>query len=136
MDLPDILDKDKEVEEILDSKFLRKKLWYYVHWEGLPRSERTWVKRSELIKDDRVKQLITEFHKREPTAPRYHVTIPGKATLLTHNARFMLTTYDTNGQRLEYDTDDWNYWTTLYDKWKDSCDNDTLARFLRHLAFL
>ena len=56
-----------EVEEILNSKFYRRKLKYLVKWKGYGSEENTWELEDNLT---HAKCLIEEFHKRKPQALR------------------------------------------------------------------
>ena len=55
-----------EVEEILDSRYIRNKLHYLVHWSGHDPSERTWEPLENLVN---TKELLKEFHQRYPGKP-------------------------------------------------------------------
>ena len=66
---PPILINDEEefeVENILDSKFQRKRLYYLVNWKGYPYSQNTWEP-APLQNSDR---LVQEFHINNPTKPK------------------------------------------------------------------
>ena len=56
-----------EAEEIINSKKVRGKLHYLVHWKGYPNSERTWQPASHCKK---AKLEIEAFHKKYPNAPK------------------------------------------------------------------
>ena len=56
-----------EVEEVLDSKLVRNKLHYLVHWKGWPIEERTWEPAANL---DSAKELVAKFHRKNPSSPR------------------------------------------------------------------
>jgi hypothetical protein len=67
-----------EVKEILDSKFVRQKLHYYVDWVGYTPEERTWepVEYVELATD-----AVAAFHQRHPQRPAPHdVASTGRRT--------------------------------------------------------
>ena len=65
---PDLVDGEEEyeVEEILDSKWRRRKLWYLVKYMGWPHSENQWLARDHLT---HAPDLIEEFHRTHPLAP-------------------------------------------------------------------
>jgi hypothetical protein len=56
-----------EVEEIIDSKLVRGKLRYLVHWKGYETHERTWEPPSNL---KNASDAIQDFHRSHPSAPR------------------------------------------------------------------
>ena len=58
-----------EVAAILDSKFLRRKLYYLVDWVGYPPSERPWEPSDHLLN---AQDKVNEFHHRYPDKPRPH----------------------------------------------------------------
>ena len=55
-----------EVEEILDSKLLRRKLYYLVRWKGYPISEATWEPHHHLTN---AAEALHDFHLRYPHKP-------------------------------------------------------------------
>ena len=58
--------QEDEVEFIRDSKYIRKKLHYLVHWKGYLREEDTW----EPIKNlENAPLAIEEFHRDHPDRP-------------------------------------------------------------------
>ena len=63
---------EHEVEEILDSRILRNKLYYLVHWAGHDISERTWEPLENL---GNTEELVKEFHQKNPGKPS-HVDLP------------------------------------------------------------
>jgi Chromo (CHRromatin Organisation MOdifier) domain len=74
---PEIIDNDEEyeIEEILDSRIRRNKLYYLVHWLGYARDEDSWIPATET---DHCQDLVKAFHKahpRAPTAARLRYTI-------------------------------------------------------------
>lgn len=66
---PDIIDDipEFEVEKILDSKVMRGKIKYLVHWKGYAVSERTWEPIENLGNS---KDLVEEFHSSHPNRPK------------------------------------------------------------------
>jgi hypothetical protein len=65
---PDIIDNEEhfEVEEILDSRFYRRKLQFLVAWKGFGYEENTWTNADDVHATDLVKQ----FYHDNPAAPR------------------------------------------------------------------
>ena len=66
---PDVIEGEPEweVEKVLDSRFNRTRLQYRVKWLGWPDSEVSWEDEDNLIHS---KELIEEFYKEHPNAPR------------------------------------------------------------------
>lgn len=66
---PDVIEGEPEweVETILDSKFAYNQLHYLVKWKGWADSENSWQDERDLVN---APDLITEFHKSHPGAPR------------------------------------------------------------------
>ena len=60
-------EEEYEVERILDSRLFRNQLQYYVHWKGYGEGERTWEPHYNLT---HAKQLVKQFHKERPEAPK------------------------------------------------------------------
>ena len=60
-------EQEYEVESIIDSKFVRNKLKFLVHWKGYGVESRTWEPEEHL---ENSKELIEEFYKENPRAPR------------------------------------------------------------------
>ncbi len=69
---PTIIDggEEYEVEKILDSKYIRRRLHYYVQWKGYPSSENSWIPDRDT---QNAPDLVTEFHQLHPSAPAPHV---------------------------------------------------------------
>jgi len=65
---PEIVEGETEyeVEEILDSKMVRKKLWYYVDWKGYGPEERTWEPVENLT---HAEDAMAAYHLRHPERP-------------------------------------------------------------------
>lgn len=57
-----------EIDEVVDSKFERQRLWYHVRWKDRPRSEWQWISATDLKKYGQ--QHIDRFHRQHPAAPR------------------------------------------------------------------
>jgi hypothetical protein len=55
-----------EVEEVLDSKFMRKRLFYLVKWKGYPVSDNSWEPLDHL---PNAKDLVDSFHAKYPNKP-------------------------------------------------------------------
>ena len=55
-----------EVEDILDSKYLRRRLFYFVKWKGHPESENSWEPATEV---ENAPRLTNQFHARYPKKP-------------------------------------------------------------------
>jgi len=62
-----------EVEQILDSKLIRKRLFYLVKWKGYPVSENSWEPVSHLTN---CKDLIVQFHVQYPNKPSAPLPTP------------------------------------------------------------
>ena len=108
--VPELLDKEKEPEEILDSKVVRGGLQYLVKWQSLPRSENTWEKRASLLPT--YKPLIDMFHRNNPTAARVPtILIPP----LAQQARSLRNEYGDT-----YNADSWDYWDRVWTSWKEN----------------
>ena len=56
-----------EVEEILDSRFIRSKLQYLIRWKGYGPEWNSWEPEENVRNSPR---LITKFHREHPNAPR------------------------------------------------------------------
>jgi hypothetical protein len=55
-----------EVEEVLDSKLTRRRLFYLVKWKGYPVSENSWEPATHLSNS---KDLVSKFHSQYPRKP-------------------------------------------------------------------
>jgi RNase H-like domain found in reverse transcriptase/Reverse transcriptase (RNA-dependent DNA polymerase)/Integrase zinc binding domain/Chromo (CHRromatin Organisation MOdifier) domain/Aspartyl protease len=58
--------EEYDVEEILDSKYVRQKLHYLVRWSGYPDSENSW----EPVTNLSCPEKLENFHRRNPVLPR------------------------------------------------------------------
>jgi Chromo (CHRromatin Organisation MOdifier) domain len=68
--LPPVVVDDElewEVEEILDSKFRRRQLFYKVRWINYPPSDDSWQPASDVANSQ---DLVDEFHSRYPNKLR------------------------------------------------------------------
>ena len=66
---PEIIDNEEfyTVKEILDSRIHRRKLQYFVDWEGYGINERSWEPASQITID--APEAIAEFHEHYPNKP-------------------------------------------------------------------
>ena len=68
---PDIVqgEQEYEVEGIIKSRLTgkAKRLQYLIKWRGYPHSDNSWEPAGNLA---HAKKMLTEFHKKHPTAPR------------------------------------------------------------------
>ena len=60
-----------EVHEILDSRFRRVKLQYYVEWVGYDVSDRSWEPTGNLGHGT---EALRMYHQKFPSRPRLHVS--------------------------------------------------------------
>jgi len=74
--------KEFEVEEVLNSKFKRKRLFYLVKWKGYPITDNSWHPAADL---KNASQLVNSFHSKYPTkpAPRSRRTSPLRRSVRT-----------------------------------------------------
>jgi len=56
-----------EVEEILDSRWHRRRFQYLVKWKGYGREHNSWESASKVF----APELTAEFHRKHPGAPRH-----------------------------------------------------------------
>jgi hypothetical protein len=59
-------EKEFEVEEVLDSKFKRKRLFYLVKWKGYPITDNSWEPAVNL---KNASELVNSFHSKYPSRP-------------------------------------------------------------------
>jgi hypothetical protein len=62
-----------EVQEILDSRFIRRKLHYKIRWVGYSDSEDSWEPAENV---DHAPELVKEFHERYPQKPSPTTSAP------------------------------------------------------------
>ena len=60
-------EEEWEVEEILDSRLLRKKLKFLVKWKGYGREHNSWEDAADVF----APELVKAFYNRHPGAPRF-----------------------------------------------------------------
>jgi len=67
--LPIVIDGEAEweVEEILDSRWHRRRFQYLIKWKGYDREHNSWEFASEVS----APELTVEFHRKHPGAPRH-----------------------------------------------------------------
>jgi len=56
-----------EVEEILDSRWHRRRFQYLIKWKGYSHEHNSWESTSKVS----APALIAEFHRKHPRAPRH-----------------------------------------------------------------
>ena len=78
-------ESEYEVEEILDSKLIRRKLCYLIKWKGYSMSENTWESASNVQNS---LALVDEFHAQYPDEPR-HLENSQRHVKFTSNPRSM-----------------------------------------------
>jgi hypothetical protein len=59
-------EEEWEVEEILNSKKIRRQLHYYVKWKGYSHADNSWQSKEDL---KNAPELVDKFHKLHPTTP-------------------------------------------------------------------
>jgi len=66
---PIIIDREPEweVEEIINSRWHRRRFQYLVKWKGYSREHNSWESASEVF----APELTAEFHCKHPGAPRH-----------------------------------------------------------------
>ena len=67
--LPIVINREPEweVEEILDSRWHRRRFQYLIKWKGYGREHNSWESASEVS----APELTVEFHHKHPGAPRH-----------------------------------------------------------------
>jgi len=56
-----------EVEEVLDSRWYRRRFQFLIKWKGFSRDHNSW----EAAFDVKAPDLVTEYYQKHPAAPRY-----------------------------------------------------------------
>ena len=56
-----------EVEEVLDSRWHRRRFQFLIKWKGFSREHNSW----EVASDVKAPDLIAEYYRRHPAAPRH-----------------------------------------------------------------
>jgi len=66
---PIVIDREPEweVEEVLDSCWHRRRFQFLIKWKGFSREHNSW----EVASDVKVLDLIVEYYRRHPAAPRH-----------------------------------------------------------------
>ena len=74
---PELVDGEPqwEVDEILDSRIVRRKLRYLIKWKGYGRDEDSWEPESDV----NAPELVEKFHREHPEAPREIPEVPVRA---------------------------------------------------------
>jgi len=67
--LPIVVDGELEweVEEVLDSRWHRKKFQFLIKWKGFSREHNSW----EVASNVKAPDLVAEYYRRHPAAPRH-----------------------------------------------------------------
>ena len=60
-------EEEWEVEEILDSRWHRKRFQFLVKWKGFSREHNSW----EAASDVKAQDLVAEYYRKHPAAPRH-----------------------------------------------------------------
>jgi len=60
-------EEEWEVEEILDSRWHRRRFQFLVKWKGFSREHNSW----EVASDVKAPDLVAEYYRKHPAAPRY-----------------------------------------------------------------
>ena len=60
-------EEEWEVEEILDSRWHRKRFQFLVKWKGFSREHNSW----EVASDVKAPDLVAEYYRKHPAAPRH-----------------------------------------------------------------
>jgi len=60
-------EEEWEVEEILDSRWHRKRFQFLVKWKGFSREHNSW----EAASDVKAPDLVAEYYRKHPVAPRH-----------------------------------------------------------------
>jgi len=67
--LPIVIDGEPEweVEEVLDSRWHRRRFQFLIKWKGFSREHNSW----EVASDVKAPDLVAEYYRRHPAAPRH-----------------------------------------------------------------
>jgi len=67
--LPVVIDGELEweVEEVLDSRWHRRRFQFLIKWKGFSREHNSW----EVASDVKAPDLITEYYRKHPAAPKH-----------------------------------------------------------------
>ena len=56
-----------EVEEVLDSRWHRRRFQFLIKWKGFSREHNSW----EVASDVKAPDLVAEYYRKHPAAPRH-----------------------------------------------------------------
>jgi len=66
---PIVIDREPkwEVEEVLDSRWHRRRFQFLIKWKGFSREHNSW----EVASDVKAPDLVAEYYQKHPAAPRH-----------------------------------------------------------------